>query len=152
MSAAQGHYYSHATNKFWSLLGATGLLGDSVLGPEDDVRINEFRIGLTDIVKARAESSDSRLEDEDFDIAGFIAKIEEHRPLVIAFNGGLAAKTVARHQGWPVPDALAEWQIAGARVYRLPSSSGAAAIGDDIKRRAWQDFGAWFRESMVVAD
>jgi TDG/mug DNA glycosylase family protein len=150
-SAARGHYYSNPTNKFWSLLGATGLLGDIVLGPEDDVRINDFRIGLTDIVKARAESSDSRLETADFDVASFVAKVEDHRPLVIAFNGGLAAKAVARHLGRSVPSAAADWQIAGAQVYRLPSSSGAAAIGTDTKVQAWQAFGAWLRADIVVA-
>jgi TDG/mug DNA glycosylase family protein len=98
-SAERGHYYSNPTNKFWPLLGATELLGEAVLGPEDDARINDFGIGLTDIVKVRAESSDARLEEEDFDIAGFVAKVEQHRPLVIAFNGGMATKAVARHQG-----------------------------------------------------
>lgn len=149
-SAAHGHYYSNPSNKFWSLLGATGLLGDAALGPEDDVRINDFRIGLTDIVKARAESSDSRLEVKDFDVAGLVAKMEEYRPLAIAFNGALAAKVVARHLDRSVPVAGADWQIAGAGVYRLPSSSGAAAIGTDMKRQAWQAFGAWLRTSMIA--
>jgi len=149
-SAARGHYYSNPSNKFWSLLGATGLLDDAVLGPEDDVRINNFRIGLTGIVKVRAESSDSRLEVKDFDVGGFVAKMEEHRPLVIAFNGRLAAKVVARYLDRWVPVAGADWQIADARVYRLPSSSGAAAIGSDMKRQAWQAFGAWLRMSMVA--
>jgi hypothetical protein len=93
---------------------------------------------------------DKCIERKDFDVGGFVAKMEEHRPLVIAFNGRLAAKVVARYLDKSVPVAGADWQLAGAQVYRLPSSSGAAAIGTDMKRQAWQAFGAWLRMSMVA--
>ncbi|MEP6859845.1 MAG: hypothetical protein ABJE66_04445 [Deltaproteobacteria bacterium] len=48
-----------------------------------------------------------------------------------------------------MPDAEATWQIAGARVYRLPSSSSsAAAIGVAPKARAWKTFGEWVRAAL----
>ncbi len=78
---------------------------------------------------------------------GFLAKIESYAPVVVAFNGEKAAKVVARcvrEAVAPVDPAM--WAIGAIRVYRLPSSSSAAAkIGLDAKRRAWEAFGHWVR-------
>ena len=146
VSAARGHYYSNPTNKFWELVAATGLLGTDRLAPIDDIHVTDYGIGLTDVVKRRAESSDTRLRRTDFDVPAFLTKIETFAPRVIAFNGKKAAEVVARYVAKPVPSVgPASWTIAGARVYRLPSSSAAAAIGRDAKQRAWAEFGAWVR-------
>jgi double-stranded uracil-DNA glycosylase len=142
-SAERGHYYSNPSNKFWSLLSATGLVGEETLGPQDDVRLNSLGVGLTDVVKLRAESSDGRLKADDFDVPGFLAKVNLYRPRVVAFNGRMAASVVARHLGNPTPNKAASWQIGTTRVYRLPSSSGAATIRVDAKRGSWSEFGAW---------
>lgn len=145
-SAARGHYYSNPSNKFWDLLRATGLVGDDPLGPQDDGRLPDLGVGMTDLVKGRAESSDARLRAIDFDVPAFAAKIAACRPQVVAFNGDKACKAVARHLRKAAPAiGPASWTLAGARVYRLPSSSGAAAIGTEVKRRAWAEFGDWVR-------
>lgn len=146
ISADQGHYYSHPTNRFWELLVATGLLGDGYLEPKDDVRLNDHGLGLTDVVKVRAAASDARLRPEDFDVSALVRKVEVFRPRSIGFNSKRAVEVIARSFGEAVPAiGPATWSIAGASVYRLPSSSATAAIGMDVKREAWTELGSWAR-------
>jgi TDG/mug DNA glycosylase family protein len=146
VSARRGHYYSSPNNKFWDLLAATGLVGGERLGPEDGARLPSLGVGLTDLAKGRAEASEARLRPDDFDVPALLEKIEACRPRHVAFNGSKACELVARHLGEVPPEpGPASWTIAGARAYRLPSSSGAAAIGTEAKRRAWAEFGEWVR-------
>lgn len=60
--------------------------------PEQDAMVLDFGIGLTDVVKGRASSSDALLRASDYDVPGFTAKIESHKPFVVAFNGKQAAR------------------------------------------------------------
>lgn len=148
ISSEAGNYYSNPRNEFWALLAATGLLGDDRLGPQDDARVCDYGVGLTDVVKFRAESSDARLRREDFGPGPFVDKILSCQPKVVAFNGQKAGTVVARHLRQPPMSANGpgEWTIGASRVYRLPSSSSAAAkIGREAKRAAWVEFGDWVR-------
>lgn len=148
-SATAGHYYSNSTNKFWQLLAATELAGSEQIGPELDVTLPALGIGFTDLVKTRAASSDSLLVDHDYDVPGFLARIENAAPLVIAFNGGRAADRVSRFLGvGRSEEGPAAWQVGPSRVYRLPSSSAAASIGTDRKLAAWRAFGEWVRKEV----
>ena len=52
-SAELGHYYAGRGNQFWPFLFEVGLT-DRRLTPEEDHRILDYEIGLTDIVKGRA--------------------------------------------------------------------------------------------------
>src|ERR687887_569043 len=49
-SAQVGHYFAHKQNRFWPALSASGLVPD-ILGPQDDARLPDWGLGLTDIVK-----------------------------------------------------------------------------------------------------
>lgn len=113
ISAERGHYYSNPRNDFWKLLAATGLLGNDRLGPEDDVRVLDYGIGLTDVVKSRVESSDARLYRADFGPSSFVTKILACEPKVVAFNGERAGSVVARHLRQPPPavNGPADWTI-----------------------------------------
>jgi len=91
-SASCGHYYSGPGNRFWELLWEAGLTGNRRLVPDQDARVLKYSIGLTDIVKGRASSSDALLQRLDFDVPGFLAKIQKYKPFVVAFNGKEAAK------------------------------------------------------------
>jgi TDG/mug DNA glycosylase family protein len=145
-SAAAGHYYSNPTNKFWELLAASGLAGGKQLRPADDVQLPDLGIGITDLVKGRAASSDSLLHASDYDVHGFLARIEAAAPQVVAFNGSKAADEVSKHLGFgPSQEGPASWLIGTSRVYRLPSSSAAASIGTERKTAAWRAFGDWVR-------
>jgi hypothetical protein len=122
-----------------------------MLIPDQDSRVLDYGLGLTDIVKRRAASSDTKLRSGDYDVAGFIEKIEQFKPLAIAFNGKGAAKVVARHLGYAAPDhGPTDFSVGPALAYVLPSSSGSnndprrwqpKATKDDW----WADFGDWLR-------
>ena len=60
-SAARGHYYSGRGNKFWELLWEAGLTGDRILIAEQDSRVLSYSVGLTDIAKGVAASTDTKL-------------------------------------------------------------------------------------------
>ena len=150
-SARAGHYYANPTNRFWELVEAAGLTDGASLTAERDAVLLDHAIGITDLVKTRAASSDSVLEGDDYDVAGFLRRIEENRPTIVAFNGREPARRVARHLGQPVPaEGPVGWPVAGARGYRLPSSSGANARRPAAdKAEAWRQFGRWARATVA---
>jgi len=84
-SGERGHYYGGPGNDFWKFLFESGLTTPS-LGPEQDSRVTEFEIGLTDLAKLVAASSDAGLR-EHYDVMGFIRKVEQFKPGVVAFHG-----------------------------------------------------------------
>ncbi len=47
-SAQVGHYYARPGNLFWWALSNSGLL-PQMLGPENDEKLLEFKIGLTEV-------------------------------------------------------------------------------------------------------
>lgn len=143
-SARRGHYYAGPGNEFWQLLHQ-GRLTSEELTPEEDRRVLDFGIGLTDLAKRVVASSDRHLDGE-FDVAGFVARIEAYRPHVIAFHGKKAAAAVSRYlrQGRRVHLGLQRWQIGDSRVFVLPSASGA---NRDVSRLEGKSSRVdWYRE------
>jgi TDG/mug DNA glycosylase family protein len=153
-SVAAGHYYAHPQNHFWRLLFDTGLIGDEPLTPERDREVLRFGVGMTDLVAGRAESSDANLTARDFDVPGFVERMERLRPEVVAFNGGTPATQVARFLGHRVPAiGPCDWRLAGAATWRLPSSSARNARGGyGAKREQWVVFGDWVRTQLEGPD
>jgi double-stranded uracil-DNA glycosylase len=149
-SADRGHYYAHPTNRFWDLLAVTGLIANGPLTSEDDRTITTHGVGLTDLVKVRAASSDRWLSAGDFDVPGFLERLDRVAPRIVAFNGRKAAECVARHLGHPVPpEGPVPWRVGGAAAYRLRSSSGASSREPyEVKREAWRCFGDWVRATV----
>lgn len=82
-----GHYFARSTNLFWTVLYESGLVPER-LTPEDDVRMNGFGFGLTDLVARATPNIDSLTRDE-FVAGGEIlrAKIEQYAPRVACFVG-----------------------------------------------------------------
>lgn len=121
-SARRGHYYAGPGNSFWQLLHSAGFTA-ARLEPEDDVRLPELGIGLTDLVK---DSTGDPVRRPHFDVASLMAKVEAHQPAWVALTGKVAGQAVARFLGVSKP-ALGpqSWTIAGSQVFVLPSSSGA---------------------------
>jgi len=148
-SAAAGRYYANPTNKFWQLLAATGPAEGRPVSAPLDTTLPQMGLGLTDLVKTRASSSDALLKGSDYDVPAFLSRIEAAAPKVVAFNGGKAADQVARYLGHGrTADGPADWRIGNALVYRLPSSPAAAAIGTGPKMAVWREFGAWVRQHL----
>jgi TDG/mug DNA glycosylase family protein len=120
-SARIGHYYAGRGNQFWNLLYESGLVPER-LRPEDDHRVLEFGLGLTDVVKRWSKSS-SELRAEDYRQGAprLTAKLRKYTPRVVAFNGKVVFENLHGRPAW------LGWQrqpIEGARVFVLPSTSG----------------------------
>ena len=120
-SSRAGHYYAGRGNSFWPMLYESGVIPEP-LAPEDDRRLLDFGIGLTDLVK-RPSRGIEEIRREDFTEGRVILgqKLEQHAPRAIAFNGKLVYE---KFSGRPVKLGLLKERLYGAQVYILPSTSG----------------------------
>jgi TDG/mug DNA glycosylase family protein len=134
-SDAVRHYYAGRNNDFWRLLHESGLT-PRLLSPEEDVTLPDFGIGLTDLNKTVAQSHDRGLV---WDVPGLVAKVARYRPGWVAFHGKTAARAVRKTTALGVQT----WRLAEARVYVLPSASGAARGGPFAPLASRLD---WWRE------
>ncbi len=89
VSAAKRAYYAGPGNRFWPVLKLAGLIPENFL-PGDFRRLPEHGIGLTDVAK-ETFGPDASLRRHHFDIDGFIQRIEQYAPKMVAFNGKRAA-------------------------------------------------------------
>lgn len=124
-SAEVGGYYAGRGNDFWGTLYEARLIPEP-LGPHLSHRVLEFGIGLTDLAKDVAASNNAGLDGQ-YDIAGFVGKIEEYGPGWVAFHGIEAAKPVAKRLTGVRDVGLGEqaWSIAGSHVFVCPSMSAS---------------------------
>jgi len=126
-SARRGRYYAGPGNEFWLLLHRAGLTPE-FLGPERDTEVLRYGLGLTDLAKRRSASTDTLLSSSDFDVPGFVRKVERYRPAWIAFHGKTAAKEYLRGSGdrrRTVALGKQDWQVQETPVFVLPSASGS---------------------------
>ena len=144
-SARIGHYYAGRGNQFWNLLYESGLVRQR-LRPEDDHRILEFGLGLTDVVKRWSRSSSSlRAIDYKKDIPRLLAKLRQVQPRAVAFNGKLAYEKVAAS---PVQLGLQREKLEGALVFVLPSTSGRnGRLTRAAKLRYFRRLAQWVRKN-----
>lgn len=86
-SAQVGHYFAYKHNRFWLALSASGLVPEPV-GPEDDKRLPEWGIGLTDVVK-RPTRGIHELTPAEFRQGAKVLrdKIAQWSPLIVCFVG-----------------------------------------------------------------
>jgi len=135
-SATAKHDYANPTNKFWQLLAATKLHEGHVLGSSLDAQLPSLGIGLTDLVKTRAASSDALLVQADFDVRGALERIEAAAPQVVAFNGRPAADKVSRFlRHGPSVEEPNDWRIGASRL------SPAVEFRIRVNRRRAEDGG-----------
>lgn len=139
-SAARGHYYAGRGNDFWRLLKDAGLT-PRLLSPEKDATLPEYGLGVTDLVKNIAQSHDRGLI---YDIEGFRRKVATYKPRWVAFTSKEAGKVAAKAFGQPTPGlGVAPWTVVDARVFVLPSPSGANRRSDYDGRPTRLD---WWRQ------
>jgi TDG/mug DNA glycosylase family protein len=119
-SARVGHYYAGRANQFWPILYESGVIPEP-LTYEDDRRMLEFGIGMTDLVK-RPTRTIEELERQEFAEGRVLLaqKLEDTRPRVIAFNGKIVYEKFA---GRPCKLGLQKEKLYGAQVFVLPSTS-----------------------------
>ena len=113
-SARVGHYYAGRNNQFWPILYESGVIPEPI-GYEDDRRMLEFGIGMTDLVK-RPTRGIEELERREFAEGRVLLaqKLEELRPRVIAFNGKMVYE---KFTGRPCKLGLQKELLYGARVF-----------------------------------
>jgi len=122
-SARVGHYYAGRGNQFWNFIFESGLVREK-LTYEDDHRLPEFGVGITDLVKRWSKSSNElRAGEYRRGIARLTARLRQAAPQarVVAFNGKGAYEKFCGHStqlGWQ------RELIVGAKVFVLPSTSG----------------------------
>lgn len=120
-SARVGHYYAGRGNQFWPIMYESGVIPEP-LSYEDDRRILEFGIGMTDLVKRPTRGIDE-IERQEFAEGRVLLaqKLEDLRPRVVAFNGKMVYEKFA---GRPCKLGLQKEELYGAKVFVLPSTSG----------------------------
>lgn len=150
-SAQRGHYFARRTNRFWPALSRSRLsapvrtaLGRDVLVPEDDARLPEFGIGLTDVVKTPSRGA-ADLAPAEFTrwAPELTRKLGAFQPDVACFQGVTGYRAFLRH-GLGVdarhvslgPQAR---RIGTTRLYVVPNPSPANAhftLDDQVR---WYD-------------
>ena len=120
-SARVGHYYAGRTNQFWPMMYESGVIPEP-LGYEDDRRMVEFGIGMTDLVK-RPTRGIEEIERQEFAEGRVLLarKLEELRPRVVVFNGKMVYEKFA---GRECKLGLQKDTLYGAQIFVLPSTSG----------------------------
>lgn len=138
-SEARGHHFAGNGNPFWRLLHAARLT-PVLLEPEEDARLTEFGLALTNLcpraTRAAAELSAAELA------AGRRAldrKIRRLKPRLVAFVGVSIYHVFFPKPSTPGPGLKSE-TLHGARVFVLPNPSGLNA-----SYPGFNDKLVWFR-------
>jgi TDG/mug DNA glycosylase family protein len=139
-SARVGHYYAGRSNQFWPIMYQSGVIPEA-LSYEDDRRILEFGIGMTDLVK-RPTRGIEEIERQEFAEGRVLLaqKLEDLKPRVIAFNGKMVYE---KFSGRTCKLGLQKEKLYGAHVFVLPSTSGQNAGTDrGVKMRYFKKLAA----------
>jgi TDG/mug DNA glycosylase family protein len=154
MSARTGHHFAGPTNRFWGLLYAAGIVPQPITH-EDDVRLPEWGIGMTNLV-ARPSPGIDDLSPAEY-LEGWTileSKIDRFRPEIVAFVGVTMYRALWRilggvQAGAPKPVIRPGFQRAtvhGARLFVLPNPSGRNAhFSYDDMLRAFRALGRAMR-------
>ncbi|MCE5200754.1 MAG: mismatch-specific DNA-glycosylase [Armatimonadota bacterium] len=139
VSAVRKHYYSGYNNAFYKCIFQAGIV-PVPLGLEDDWRLPEYGVGLTDMVKNRHAGDDSNLSRSELSggAPSLKKKIIAFSPKIVCFNGKTAYTAIAgsghHHYG------LAGISIGSSKVFVVPSTSGrvnADVLLDGKTRLQW---------------
>jgi len=127
-SAAIGHHFAGYSNRFWRLLYESRLVTEPI-GTEDDWRLPEWRLGITNLIP-RATPGIDTLRPGEY-VAGARAlkrKVRRWKPEVVALVGVTLYRVVFDCR----PSQLVRLgpqreTLEGARVFVLPNPSGRNA-------------------------
>jgi TDG/mug DNA glycosylase family protein len=149
-SAMRGHYFARKTSRFWPAFSASKLsermrreLNVEQLGPEHDVELLRFGIGITDVVK-RPSANASELSLEEFVEAApkLIRKLQRYQPRLACFHGLTAfrpfllygLKVKRKPELGPQPET-----IGATRLFVVPNPSPANAHFTPKQQAEWYD-------------
>jgi TDG/mug DNA glycosylase family protein len=125
-SAAMGHHFAGLGNPFWRLLHAAGLTADE-LDPEDDTRLAEFGIALTNLCP-RPTRSAAELTSEEIARGrrALVRKCQQLEPRVVALVGITLYGQIFGERTGGGPGAK-PGRLGGAPVFVVPNPSGLNA-------------------------
>jgi TDG/mug DNA glycosylase family protein len=140
-AAADGHNFSNASNRFWTVLHLAGFT-DTRLQPEEERRLLDYGCGITAVV-TRPTPTAAEVAASEFREArtAFEAKVRRHHPRVVAFLGkrALAAMLSTSDIAW----GRQPLEFAGTTAWVLPNPSGLnRGFGLDALVRAYSDLHA----------
>ncbi len=129
-SVRQGHYFANPRNRFWTAFNRAAIL-DHHVDVEEDHRLMEYGVGLTDVVK-RPSSQASALKAQDYRHWAPILreKLERYQPLIVCFQGLMAYSRYLRYaEGIKIKSRLGlqERSIGRSAVFVVPNPSPANA-------------------------
>jgi mismatch-specific thymine-DNA glycosylase len=127
-SAAIGHHFAGYSNRFWKLLFESGIVPEPIRA-EDDWRLPEWGLGITNVVPRATPGIDSLAPDEY--AAGLRVlrrKVRRWRPPIVVFVGVTLFRIVSgRRPAARVALGLQPDSFEGAQVFVLPNPSGRNA-------------------------
>jgi len=125
VSAARGHNFARAGNRFWPALHESGFT-PRLMRPEEDGELPRYGIGITNVVDRASAGAHDLTPDELRAGAGRVAAlVERWEPRVLAVLG-IGAYRI----GWQRPRAAVGLQpeaVGGRPVWVLPNPSGRTA-------------------------
>ncbi len=125
-SAAIGHHFAGYSNRFWKLLYEARVVPEPI-GTEDDRRLPEWGLGVTNLVARATPGIDTLTRDEYIRGVGILRrKVRRWKPQIVAFVGVSIYRVVFARTG-PVALGLQADRFEGARVFVLPNPSGRNA-------------------------
>lgn len=127
-SAEIGHHFAGPSNRFWKLLYDSGLVPEPI-GTEDDVRLPEWGLGITNLIARPTRGIDTLRPAEYAEGQRILRrKVRRWRPDVVAFVGVTLYRSVfARPAALPVVLGLQAERFEEAAVFVLPNPSGRNA-------------------------
>ena len=127
-SAAIGHHFAGYSNRFWRLLYESRLVPEPIQ-TEDDARLTEWGIGITNLIGRPTPGIDT-LRPEEY-VAGtrrLRKKIRKWKPAVVALVGVMLFRAVfGKRPSERVGLGLQVETLEDARVFVLPNPSGRNA-------------------------
>jgi TDG/mug DNA glycosylase family protein len=131
-SAAIGHHFAGYSNRFWKLLHESGLVSEP-LRAEDDARLPEWGLGLTNLIPRATAGIDSlRPQDYRAGERALRRKVRRWKPEVVALVGvtlyrALFSRRARQGPSRQISCGLQPETFEGARVFVLPNPSGRNA-------------------------
>jgi TDG/mug DNA glycosylase family protein len=145
-SGLLGHHFAGPGNPFWRLLAAAKLT-PCLLRPDEDSRLAEFGLALTNLcarpTRAASELSRDEMESGRRTLRRKIARLS---PKVVAFVGLTIYQAYFAHKESGGAGPKVE-QISGARVYVVPNPSGLNASFPGFAHKL-----RWYRALARFAD
>jgi double-stranded uracil-DNA glycosylase len=128
-SAAAGHHFAGASNRFWKLLFESGLVNEP-LTYQEDWRLPEWRLGLTNII-GRSSVGIDELNPAEYraGLSALERKVRRYHPRIIALLGVTIYRMLFPHlcETRLVNLGPTTARLAGVPIFLLPNPSGRNA-------------------------